>query len=165
MTHQLVSIVNVLRSPRQAFEGLPSDRWYALAWLAPIYFGSSRALRDPENVRRFVPLGGKWGLLLFAVVIAAIVLPVSGWLLKLVLRLFGKRLTVRKIMNIWGYALVPRLLAAAVGFVVLWTFPTALTLGDGPNWLLLALVALGIIAMLWTLVLFIYGIVVSPGGT
>lgn len=64
-------------------------------------------------------------------------------------------------MNINGYAHVPRLVVAAVGYVFMFVSPGTFT-SNAPSPGLMVLGAVGLIGICWTLWLAIYGVVVTP---
>ena len=88
-------------------------------------------------------------------------LPVGGWLIRQFLKLFGKRLSVVKILNINGYSFVPRIVAALIGYAVLRANP-ALLQTERPTPPVFMLYIMLFAAMLYSLYLIICGIVVSP---
>ncbi len=96
------------------------------------------------------------------IVLGLLILPLGAWLMKLILKLFKKRLTVKKLMNIYGYALVPRLVIAIIGTVLFIIFPQEILQPDGLTGLQLGLIISGIAALIYTLFLYFYGIAVSP---
>ena len=146
MMHQLKAIVGVLAKPKTTFRELPSNSIYALAFLTPLYFGYLRALRT-GSLKRMTELVGS-SLLAHVVLflIALVAIPFGALLVKVVVRLFGKRLTLVKLMNIYGYALVPRLavsIPASICFAMLPEDTKAMMLlGEVPGWFI-ALTALG----------------------
>jgi hypothetical protein len=125
MNTQLTLIPKVFTDPRSTFVSLPSDRWFILAWAAPLYFGVVRAFRPPNYETTAATFGGPIGVLALALVLGAIIIPLSFWILKQILKLFRKRLTVKKLMNIYGYSLLPRLVVAAIGYLVLFVSPSS----------------------------------------
>ena len=88
-------------------------------------------------------------------------IPLGAWLIRQLLKLFKKRLRVRKLINIYGYALIPRLVVAAIGSLILARHRAILT-AEGPSTSLIVLIILGLAGIIYTLVLYVYGIVVSP---
>ncbi len=158
---QIALIPKVITSPKVAFQSLPSDRWYLLAWLAPLYFGIARAFRPPNYEKSVDLFGSPLLLLLFVIILALVIIPLGAWIMRQLLKLFKKRLSVKKLMNIYGYALVPRLIVALIGYAVLFSFPSMFRENELSAGLLVIL-ALGLCGMLYTLFLYIYGIVVSP---
>ena len=161
MKTQLTLIPKVFTHPKSAFMSLPSDRWFILAWIAPLYFGVARAFRSPNYETAAATFGGPLGLFGFTLVLGAIVLPICFWILKQILKLFRKYLTVKKLMNIYGYSLVPRLVVAAIGYLLMFAFPSSFVPDAGLSPFLIFILGIGLLAILYTLFLFIYGIVVS----
>ena len=72
------------------------------------------------------------------------------------LKLYGKRLSVVKYLNINGYAAVPQLLAALL------IAPVALLYPDAGGFLGWFLVIVALLAVIYSIFLWVYGIVVSP---
>ena len=165
MMHQLKAIVGVLAKPRTTFRELPSNSIYALAFLTPLYFGYSRALRTGSLKRMTELVGSSLLAHLVLLLIALVAIPFGALLVKVVVRLFGKRLTLVKLMNIYGYAFVPRLavsIPASICFAMLPEDTKAMMLlGEVPGWFI-ALTALGGIVFLYSIFLWFYGVVVSP---
>jgi len=98
---------------------------------------------------------------LFVCALGVVMLPVGGWLMRQFLKLFGKRLSVVKILNINGYSFVPRIVTALIGYAVLFANP-ALLQTERPTPLFIMLIVVGFAGMLYSLYLMICGIVVSP---
>ena len=161
MGEQVRAMYQVLAHPKSTFLALPANRVYALGVLAPLYFGVARAFqpRRYEALRGW--LGGDLQIGIFAVVIGLVMIPVGAWLIRQMLKLFKKRLSVVKLMNIYGYALVPRLIVAGVGYLVLLSNRTLMS-AEKPSTSLIVLWTLGFSALLYTIVLHVYGIVVCP---
>lgn len=159
---QLKLLLKTITSPRSAFRELPSNKIYALAFIGPLYYAVDRAFR-PDNYERYIKLlGSDAAILVSVVVFGAILLPIGSWILQQILKLFKKRLSVYKLMNISGYALVPRLVVTGIGFLMLLVWPDMLAEGNEIPTQLILLAVLGLLALLYSLFLFIYGIVVSP---
>jgi hypothetical protein len=161
MMNQLKLIAKVISSPRSAFGELPSKRWYVLAWLAPLYFGVARAFRPPGYARRIEALGSNWKLLGLVLIVGLIMIPFWAWVLRQVLKLFKKRLSVRKLMNIYGYALVPRLIVAGFAYVLFIFWPLQIPEEDVLTTQILIMLIFGGIGMVYSMFLYIYGIVIS----
>ncbi len=161
MKKQIAALLGVLTHPRRTMQALPSDRLYALAILSPLYFGIVRAFRQRNHALLHNALGGNIQIILLVLAISVVMLPLGGWLVQQILRLFRKRLSIVKILNINGYAYVPRLIVALIGYVLLVANPSAFTF-DRFTPPLIAIIALGFMSMIYTICLMIYGIVVSP---
>jgi hypothetical protein len=161
MKEQITAMVGVFTNPKRTMQDLPSHRLYVLAIIAPVYFGIARAFKPRNHDLLLDWLGSNWMITLSVIVLAAIMIPVGGWLMQQLLRLFRKRLSVVKILNISGYARVPRLAVAALGYIAMYNNPK-LFAADRPSSTLLVIIALGIAALLYSQFLTIYGFVVSP---
>jgi hypothetical protein len=121
-----------------------------------------RSERRPRNHEVLLnALGGNWQIVLAVGLLALIMIPVGAWLMRQFLKLFKKRLSVRKLMNINGYARVPRLAVALVGYVIMFMNPTMFA-AERPTLGLIAIIVMGFAGMIYTLFLYIYGIVVCP---
>ncbi len=140
---------------------LPSRQLYALGILAPLYFGIARAFRPRNHAVLCEKLGGNVQVVLLVLAIAVVMIPFGAWLMRQILKLFRKRLSVVKILNINGYAYVPRLLVAVAGYVVMFSNPAVFT-AEGPSPALTGLIVIGLAAMIYSMFLMIYGYVVSP---
>lgn len=95
--------------------------------------------------------------LFLAVVAGLIVVPLSAWIMRQFLKLFRKRLTVAKLMNIGGYALVPRIIVA-----ILATLLGFFNLDNLGRPAVVALLVVGALATIYSVFLYTLGIVVSP---
>jgi hypothetical protein len=166
MTDQLKAIPRVLYRPRSTLRSLPADRLYLLAFLAPLYFTYARAVRT-GNLAKLTERAGST-LLAYALFLSLAIafIPLGALLVKLIIRLFGKRLTLFKLMNLYGYALVPRLLIAIpmslyVNFLMPEEDKMFLILGEAPSWFNIVAVLAGVV-FVYSIALGVYGIVVSP---
>jgi len=159
---QIKLVLRVITAPRSAFRALPPDRWYLLAWIAPLYFGAARAFRPPNYERNIQIFGSNWALLGFVLVIGFIFIPLWAWVLRQILKLFRKRLSVRKLMNIYGYALVPRLIVAALAYILFIIWPFRVPDEDILTPQTLVMIILGAAGIIYTMILYVFGIVVSP---
>lgn len=147
---QVAAVLGVLIQPGRTLARLPSDRTYALAFLAPIYFGFVRLI-DRTGWEYYL-----FKLLLVAVA-ALFAVPASAWLVRQFLKLFGKRLTTAKLMNLGGYVLVPQLV-----FAVVVTLGAVALGGYNNDTLFLVIAGAAVLVVLYSLGLYIYGIIVSP---
>ncbi len=165
MLNQLKAIIGVITEPKKTFQDLSSSRLYALAFLSPLYFGYARAARTGSIQKMTDMVGNNLFAYAILLIIGLVAIFLGAALVKLIVRLFGKRLTLVKLMNIYGYALVPRLLVSIPMSICLAMLPQTtkdmMLLGEIPGWFL-ALSALGGIALIYAIVLMVYGIVVSP---
>ena len=159
--NQFELIRHVILSPKLVFQLLPDNRVLWLGWLAPFYFGVARFYRPGTYESALNYVGNEYLLFVLVSLFALVMIPVGAAIIKFIVMIFGKRLTVRKLMNIYGYALVPRILAAMVVYVILLIEPDALQSGQ-LNGYTLAIIGVGTIGLLYTLVLYIYALVVSP---
>ena len=158
---QITALLGVFTSPKQTMQQLPSNRLYALAILAPLYFSIARAFHPRNHAVLYEKLGGNLQVVLLVCVAAAIMIPLGAWIMRQILKLFSKRLTVIKILNISGYARVPRLVVAAFAYIVMFANPSIFA-ADRPSPGLIAIIVLGVAGMVYTTFLTIYGFVVCP---
>lgn len=161
MMNQIAAALNIFLHPKRTMQELPSDRLYALAVVNPLFFGVARAFRPRTHAMLHERLGGNLQIVLFAVAVTLVMLPLGGWLMQRIVRLFRKRLSVMKILNISGYAYVPRLVVAVIGYAVLFANPSVF-LANRLSPALLALIVLGSLGMIYTIFLTVYGLVVAP---
>lgn len=168
MLDQLKAIIGVFIHPKSTFQNLPSNKIYVLAFLTPLYFGYARGMRTGSFIKLTEFTGNN--LLTYAIVflIALVAIPGGAFIAKLVVRLFGKKLTLMKLMNLYGYAFVPRLVLAVPASISFAMVPqetkTLMLMGDVPAWFVV-LTVVGGIAFLYSIFLYIYGIVVCPSHT
>ena len=71
MKNQFKAMLGVFTNPKRTMQELPSDRLYALAILAPVYFGIARAFRPTNHGVLLGTFGSNWLIILFVLVIAA----------------------------------------------------------------------------------------------
>ena len=161
MKEQLTAILGVFTSPKRTMRQLSSTRIYVLSIIAPLYFSVVRAFKPRNYALLREKLGGDIQIVLFVCALGVVMLPVGGWLMRQSLKLFGKRLSVVKILNINGYSFVPRIVTALIGYAVLFANP-ALLQTERPTPLFIMLIVVGFAGMLYSLYLMICGIVVSP---
>jgi len=174
MKEQFEAILGVIIHPKQTMQALPADRIFLLAFLSPpadqifllaflspLYFGISRAFRPRNHEVLLNALGGNWQIVLAIGLLALVMIPVGAWLMRQFLKLFKKRLSVRKLMNINGYAHVPRLVVALVGYLIMFMNPTMFA-SERPTPGLIAIIVLYFAGSIYTLFLYVYGVVVCP---
>ncbi len=132
-----------------------------MGFLVSLYFTYARAERTGAMSRA----GG--GFLALGIVAALAVLAYlfGGLVLKLVVRLFGKSLSYRKVLNLVGYAQAPRLFLALPSSLVVACLPqatkTAFLAGEHQV-AMVALAVLGMVLLLYSMFLLIWGLVLSP---
>lgn len=161
MKEQLEAILGVIIHPKQTMQALPGNRIFMLAFLSPLYFGISRAFRPRNHEVMLNALGGNWQIVLAVGLLALVMIPIGAWLMRQFLKLFKKRLSVRKLMNINGYVHVPRLAVALVGYVIMFMNP-AMFASERPTPGLIAIIVLGFGGIIYTLFLYVYAVVVCP---
>ncbi len=161
MKEQLTAILGVFASPKRTMRRLSATRIYVLSVIVPLYFSVSSAFSTQNYPLFREKLGGDIQIVLFVCALGVVMLPVGGWLIRQFLKLFGKRLSVVKILNINGYSFVPRIVTALIGYAVLFANP-ALLQTERPTPLFIMLIVVGFAGMLYSLYLMICGIVVSP---
>ena len=161
MEDQMRAIYGVIVHPRSTFLALPAHRVWALAILAPLYFGVGHAFHPRRYSALREWLGGDLQIILVSVIVGVVMIPTGAWLIRQVLKLFKKRLSVIKLMNIYGYALVPRLVVACIGYLILLSNRALMTV-ERPSNSLIVVMVLGFAAIIYTIVLYVYGIVICP---
>ena len=161
MKEQFEAILGVIIHPKQTMLALPADRIFLLAFLSPLYFGISRGFRPRNHEFLLNALGGNWQIVLAVGLLALVMVPAGAWLIRQFLKLFKKRLSVRKLMNINACATVPRLAVALVGYVIMVMNPTVFA-SERPTPGLIAIIVLSGFAGIYTFILYVYGIVVCP---
>ena len=162
MGDQARAIYGVIVHPKATFLVLPARRMWALAILAPLYFGVGRAFHPRRYSALREWLGGDMQIVLVSVIAGVVMIPTGAWLIRQVLKLFKKRLSVIKLMNIYGYALVPRLIVACISYLIILLSNQTLMTTEKPSTSLIVVMVLGFSAIIYTIVLYVYGIVVCP---
>jgi hypothetical protein len=161
MSGWIATIMVLFTHPKQLMLLLPSNRICSLAILSPLYLNMARAF-NPRNYGFLSKwLGGDLYIILFVCCLSAFTIPFSGWLIQQILKLFHKRLSILKILNINGFAQFPRLLVGLFSSLILQVNPSFFK-DNRPSVGLIAMILLGLAAMGYNLFLVIYGYVVSP---
>ena len=110
--YQLKAVIGMVVRPKATLVNLPSDRFLILGLIVAGYFGFARVIRGGQLRELADATGTPLIPLAMFTVFAVVGYVVGALVIKLIVRLFGKRLTLRKVMNILGYAQVPRFLFA-----------------------------------------------------
>lgn len=166
MIEQLKAIVGILYKPKSTLKNLPSNKLYVLAVLAPLYFGYARGMRTGSFNKLTEITGNKLLTFLLFIIISVVFIPLGALIMKMIIRIFGKRLTLFKLMNLYGYAYVPRLLISIplslyVNFLMPEDTKFLMMLGEMPSWMKIAAAVSGVV-FLYCIALYFCGIVVSP---
>ena len=156
MKEQVRAAAGMIVQPKTALLELPSDRFYLLAFVIFEYLIF-------ETVR-----GDRWVFTLMGV--GAVFFPIGALILKGIVRLFGKNLSLKKVMNIVGYAQTPRLVTAWVYFLTRALMPPEMRAAmEAPfsfpeqyETLVIVLALLGILIFCYSVFLLIWGLVISP---
>jgi len=159
--HQLELIKGIFTSPRKTLQALPGDNVLLLGWLAPFYFGMAKIFKPDIYEKVLTYFNNEYLLFIVASVFALIMIPIGALVIKLIIRVFGKRLTLKKLMNIYGYALLPRIVVALMAYVIIFIEPN-LFQNNEFNSLSITVIGAGVIGLIYTIFLYIYGIVISP---
>ena len=158
--NQLLLVKGIFTSPKSTLYALPYDRLLWLSWLAPFYFGVVRLLEPATYDKALNMVDNVYLLFLVFILFALVMIPLGALIVKLVIKLFGKQLTIKKLMNLYGYALVPRLMVALFAYVVMLINPSVFNSGE-LGVLAFAIIAAGVLALFYSIFLYVYGIVVS----
>jgi len=142
--------------PKGTLLELPSDRFYLLAFVIFEYLIF-------ETVR-----GDRWVFTLMGV--GVVFFPVAALILKGIVRLFGKNLSLKKVMNIVGFAQTPRLVTALVYFLTRALMPPEMRAAmEAPfsfperyQTLVIVLGLLGILVFCYSVFLLIWGLAICP---
>jgi hypothetical protein len=151
----------MIRSPKATLIDLPPGEFYLLSFLIHEITDYGRTVQ--QDLYKRLTMGYPGAPLKFVMFLpwAFIVFVIISLLLKVVVRLFRKRLSVRKVMNIWGYSHAPLLVLALLIFLVTGdptsTFVVASDVGDSPFEIVAAL------AKLYAVFLLIWGFCIVPG--
>ena len=98
---------------------LPSQQFYFVSFAIYAYFNFSRLFRKGH----IYILADAFGSMFIALVLCIVMLPiffiVGSYATTLVLRLFKRGISVRKVMNIAGYAQVPRFVFSLIASFVI----------------------------------------------
>lgn len=158
---QFKALLGMLISPRQTLLALPTGRICWVGFLVSFYFTYARA----ERTGAMRQAGSGFFALGVVAVLAVLAYLLGGFVLKLVVRLFGKCLAYRKVLNLLGYAQAPRLFVALPASLVVTCMPkaakTAFLAGEYKA-ATLVLVVLGSGLLLYSVFLQIWGLVISP---
>jgi hypothetical protein len=159
--NQIELIKGIFISPKKTLQALPSDSIFLLGWLAPFYFGMAKIFRPDTYEKALSYINNEYLLFIVASVFALIMIPLGAIVIKLIIRVFGKKLTIKKLMNIYGYALLPRVVVALIAYVIIFIEPNVFQNND-LNILSITIIGAGVIGLTYTVFLYVYGIVISP---
>ena len=168
MKDQLFAIYGMIINPKVTLKSLPEDRIYALAFLSPIYFGFVRAIQK-GGLNKLAGTGTFDRYLIACMVILFVsFFAIMLWaiFIKAIVKIFKKNLTAIKLMNLYGYALVPRLLISILGNIVILVAPSSALenlIGGQELPLVITISVIGIAVFIYSIFLYVFGIIVSPG--
>ena len=166
MNEQLEAAFRIITKPKTTLANLPDYRLYLLGLFAPLYFGYLRIIRKNvvENYLGETTVDKYMLAYLSIFIIVSLVIFMWAVIVKGIISFFKKKLTVFKILNLYGYSMVPRLIISIPGNICL-LFLSAENKGMlvsenfMPLWVIVSVV--GIALMIYSLFLFVYGIIVS----
>jgi hypothetical protein len=142
-----INIFKILIKPRVVLLSLPQDRILWAGFAVPLLVGLATGLRKDSAATL-----GWGGMLLAAALVLVIAYPLLGFLLKLILRLFHREISLYACLNLFNYSQSPRLISAlAFGGMAL------ARQADNPI-LLLTSAIIGYIAVFYSLYMFFHGL-------
>ncbi len=167
---QLLTIWQIIVRPRQTLIDLPKHEFFIVGGLINGYFAYARLQRQGQSLASGETIIEKIGGFLLILGLSLVMLWISATVLRWIVMLFGKTLTRKKIMNLLGYSQAPRLVIVTIPLTLAaMLFPEAadntllalLGSAQPPIWLILVIV-LGAILLLYSFVLLIWGLIISP---
>jgi hypothetical protein len=162
---QIALIWQITVSPRQAFLIFPSDRLLPVAFMISFYFSFARIMREGLFGRLSTDLNSSLFAFLIFLIVGFIVFSISGAVLRLLIRVLGKKLTTRTVLNIIGYSQSPRLFLSVPLSILLALAPDALLVNlFGPSSTLIGIIltAIGAPFLIYSIILLIWGLIASP---
>ncbi len=161
---QLIQALHITFSPKKTIRQLSSSSFSIIAILINTYFFSARVLRKGDHVR-FSEYTGLEPQVSFVALILLSVCALFIWaaILKLLVLLFGKKLSLAKVVNILGFSQAPRLFISMPASIIAVLNPGFLfkAIASELNILMIAAIVLGVVALLYSVFLSIYGLVVA----
>ena len=166
MKEQLKAVLGIILRPKTTLINLPSENLYLLGLLSPLYFGITRVLRKGllDNFIESTPIHKQIIGFFALLILGTIFIFLWAILVQAVILIFKKRLSVFKLLNIWGYSEVPRLvISLTVNFIlVVLPYEVKINLFTEPPLIFSAIFGvIGFIVMIYSLFLFVFGIIVS----
>ena len=165
ITGQLQAIWTVTFSPRKGLLALPSDRLWPTAFLISAYFTVARLERQGTLNTLESSLGSPWTAFAAILFLSFLAFCVVGACLHVFIRLVGKKISLRKVLNIMGYSQAPRLFLSIPASIIFAILPSEtrsglLTSLGGVTGI--ALSCIGLPVLLYSLFLAVWGFVLSP---
>ncbi len=144
--------------PRRVLSALPQDRFLVISFLVSAYFGYAKVARKGFFEKFTQGLGSE--AIAFLVISALIIFAflVGAALTKLIARVFGRRMTLIKAMNIQGYCQAPRLLLAVPISAIIAIDPAL----SNNKILLLVSLGGGVVLIIYSIILWVLSIKWCP---
>ena len=161
MKKQLDALGGMLIKPRQTILDLPTNHFYFLSFLIYAYFNISRLYRKGHIYLLADVVGSTTIALIVSLAMLPIFFVLGSYLIKIVIRLFKREISVTKVMNIAGYAQVPRFVfSLIISFVIYVRYQN--TKSDvflqKPDLMMIILYIIGFALLLFTAYLSIWGV-------
>jgi hypothetical protein len=165
MKEQLRALIGMFVKPKQTLLDLPYVKFYWVSFLISLYFGYARAAQ--KGFFGIVAEKFNSKFLSYVIFLAYGVLSflLTAFCLKMIVRMFGKDLTFKKIMNIQGYSQVPRLILSLPLSIIILILPKEFAINLGMikyKGLWTAVTIFGLVLLFYSLFLLVYGLVISP---
>jgi hypothetical protein len=162
---QLRSIWLIIVSPRKALLSLPSDRLWLTAFIISSYFTLARFLRQGWVAGLESAVGSTWIALAVLLFLSFLAFCVAGAFLHVLIRILGKKLSLRKVLNILGYSQAPRFVLSVPASVAIAILPADLRnlpYGSVGSAVGIALTCIGVPVFLYSFILMIWGFIITP---
>lgn len=162
---QLRSVWDIMVSPRRTLLSLPNDRLWPMAFLISVYFTLARLVRQGWMARMSTTVGSSLFALAIFLVLSFGAFCVVGAFFHVLIRILGKKLTLRKVLNILGYSQAPRLYLSVPLSIITALLPEEMRpalIAGLQNPAGLVVVCGGSMLLLYSIVLMIWGFAISP---
>lgn len=165
MRQQIKTLIGIIIRPKQTLLELPSDKFYILAFFISSYFAYARMVRKGFFQKMAEATGSTIFVVSIFIALTIIGFLVGALILKGIVRLCGKKFTLKKVMNILGYTQTPRLIFALPVSLMFIFMPARVKLSFMLGEYKIASIALAVIGgilLLYTIFLLIWGLIICP---
>ncbi len=150
-------VAGILFWPMQALQALPADRVYPLGVAMALGVGLIKARTSPLWPR-MTDAVGPWVTVALVLTAGALALCVVAWGVSLIVSRFGSPVSWRRVLNLYGYVQVPRLI---VGIISLGFAPLTVARPEEPDRYAALFMVLDLAALLYAVGLFLIGLGVA----
>ena len=162
---QLLPMMNIIIRPKETLKNLPSDKFYIVGFFISAYFSYASVSRN-GGLDAFQSKASAFVVFSMMCIIFYVI---TAFIIKIIILIFGKRLSVKKVMNIVGYSQAPRLLLSLPISLLLLLLPYEskielfFSIDEGGVISVIAIIVsiVGALLLFYSLFLLIWGFIVS----